>query len=181
MEISQQYSKIIFNEEGKALIYRHTSGQENLNWIFRTAGFITLLSMWLLLQEIRDPFFGKMNQFCFGFFIFLGLSTLTVVGFYGRRIINTIHIHKSGEKLDIGFLGLKQRTLKTYYTSEFGGMEHSYGGFYVTESIKDGKYWFYPEANEFRSFPDYENMAFKLMDGQNINFSTLDRKMKRFK
>ena len=51
----------------------------------------------------------------------------------------------------------------------------------MTESITEGKYWYYPEMNEFRGMRDYDIMIEQILDGQNFDFKKLEKRVGKFR
>ena len=79
------------------------------------------------------------------------------------------------------FSALGSPKMKTFAISEFNGKRDSHLGFVLTESISSGKFWYYPEKNEYKGFPDFEKMVDQIMDGQHFDFNKLERKAGKFK
>lgn len=89
-EISKDYSKLIFDDSGRALIFSHLNGERHLGWTMRLAVMVGCLSMWLLMMEIKDPLFGFGSKIGFGMLTFISMGLLTAANIYGRKIISKI-------------------------------------------------------------------------------------------
>lgn len=104
----KDYTKLVFDSEGKCKIFEHQGGEHSLKQMTRATTFITVLNTLLSTLENSQPgnwmineVFGGWTMVSFNMCMILGYLSVFALNTASKRVVNKMYIHNNLRFIDI--------------------------------------------------------------------------------
>lgn len=106
--------KFLFDKEGRCLLFHHSGGEKKLTNLVRLNVLGICSQAFMLVTELTSPFFGWWHAFAAASGCGFSLLGSGMLHFYSTRMIETMHLLKGGEYIEVTYLNafLPPRTEK---------------------------------------------------------------------